>query len=115
MSRTFLFFYLFTIPFALLADKSNPVAHFVVVFFLTFGFVGMEQVSIELDDPFGNDANDFDNSRMCATAMEDTYTNILDMDGEEWTDKLRKRLDSGIRDDDLPLEADMWLHYAVEV
>jgi hypothetical protein len=34
MSRTFLFFYLFTTPFALLGDVSNPFAHYVVVFFL---------------------------------------------------------------------------------
>jgi hypothetical protein len=38
MSRTFLFFYLFTTPFALLADVSKPFAHYMVVFFLVSEF-----------------------------------------------------------------------------
>lgn len=32
-----------------------------MVFLMTYGFVGLELVAIELDNPFGNDANDFDN------------------------------------------------------
>jgi len=31
---------------------------------VTYGFVGLETVSIELDDPFGDDENDFDNLGM---------------------------------------------------
>lgn len=27
--------------------------HLVVIFFLTFGYIGLEIVSVELDDPFG--------------------------------------------------------------
>ena len=27
--------------------------------FITYGFLGLEYVSMELDDPFGSDPNDF--------------------------------------------------------
>lgn len=114
MSRTFLFFYLFTTPFALLQDVSKPIAHNVVIFFLTFGFMGLEYVSIELDDPFGRDSNDFNNGRMAQVCFEDSYMSIVDMDGEEWTDKLRKKMDGG-RGEDVPRQATAWLHGSVEV
>ena len=29
----------------------------IIVFFVTYAFLGLEYVSIELDDPFGNDPN----------------------------------------------------------
>ena len=93
MARTFLFFYVYTVPFALLSDPSNSYAHCVVIFILTYGFMGLEYVSIELDNPFGEDANDFDNLGMAYTAFEDTYLSILHLDGPEWTDRLRKRMD----------------------
>lgn len=59
MARTFMFLFVFTVPFAMLTDKSSHVAHCFMVFLLTYGFVGLEVVAIELDNPFGNDANDF--------------------------------------------------------
>lgn len=63
MTSTFLWFYIFTVPFALLsADDSSlyaAVAHCLVTFALTFGFVGMDLISAQLDDPFGMDENDF--------------------------------------------------------
>ena len=91
MARTFLFLYVFTIPFALLSDKSLAFAHLIQVFILTYGFAGyvkilcvcvtcnvlffshylcfsiktnhshsLELVAIELDNPFGDDENDFE-------------------------------------------------------
>jgi hypothetical protein len=32
MARTFLFFYIYTLPFALLSDTSKPLAHLCVIF-----------------------------------------------------------------------------------
>jgi predicted membrane chloride channel (bestrophin family) len=61
MARTFLFLYIFTVPFVLLKDESSWFAHCFAVFLVTYGFMGMEVVAIELDNPFGDDANDFDN------------------------------------------------------
>jgi ion channel-forming bestrophin family protein len=60
MSRTFIFFYIFTLPSALLTASSTPGADLVVLFIVTYGFIGLELISVELDDPFGDDAIDFD-------------------------------------------------------
>lgn len=35
-----------------------------LIFFVTYVLLGLEYMSIELDDPFGNDVNDFDNIGM---------------------------------------------------
>lgn len=56
MARTFVFLYLFTVPFVLLKDDSSNVAHCLTVFLMTYGFMGLEVVAIELDDPFGKSA-----------------------------------------------------------
>jgi predicted membrane chloride channel (bestrophin family) len=61
MARTFMFLYVFTVPFVLLRDDSSRVAHCFAVFLITYGFMGLEVVSIEMDNPFGDDENDFDN------------------------------------------------------
>jgi predicted membrane chloride channel (bestrophin family) len=92
MSRTFVFLYLFTIPFVLMQDQSSLFAHCTTAAIMTYGFLGLEMTAIELDDPFGNDDNDFDNEAMANTAYEDTYLTLLDMDGEVWVDKLRARM-----------------------
>jgi predicted membrane chloride channel (bestrophin family) len=59
MTRTFLFLYIFTVPFVFLSDDSSTFAHCFTIFLLTYGFMGLEVVSIELDNPFGDDPNDF--------------------------------------------------------
>lgn len=89
MARTFLFLYVYTVPFALLSDASYPIAHYIIVFFLTFGFMGIEYVSMELDDPFGEDVNDFKNRRIMYVAFEDVYTTLRDVDGDATADRLR--------------------------
>lgn len=96
----------------------------------------VEYVSIELDDPFGSDANDFDCLRMthvsyalasyCAfnsvlsfyltryysplswqAFFEDTYTTLLDVDGPEAADRLRLKMHVK-SDEPLPQEQ-LWL------
>lgn len=104
MSRTFLFVYVFTIPFALLGDESTLFAHCFVVFLLTYGFVGLELVAIELDNPFGDDDNDFDNAALAKVAYEDTYLMVLDVDGPEWADKLRYKMHDEPSENPLPNE-----------
>jgi len=96
MARTFLFFYVFTVPFALLSDTSGVYAHCVTIFILTYGFMGLEYVSIELDNPFGIDDNDFDNLGMAYTTFEDTYLTILNIDGPKWRDELRLKMNENI-------------------
>ena len=49
MSRTLMFTYVFTVPFVMLSDKSSDFAHCFIVFLLTYGFMGLEMIAIELD------------------------------------------------------------------
>lgn len=70
--------------------------------------MGLEYVSIELDDPFGNDDNDFNNLQFAGQTFEDTYLTILAVDGPVWTDKLRLKLHDP-ENDELPSEAQEWL------
>jgi predicted membrane chloride channel (bestrophin family) len=92
MARTFLFAYVFTIPFAFLSDDSPLWAHCFEVFLLTYGFVGLELVSIELDNPFGDDENDFDNLALAKSCMEDVYLIVYDTDGYESARALRQKM-----------------------
>ena len=62
---------MYTVPFALLSDPSNGFVHCIEIFILTYGFMGLETVSIELDDPFGDDDNDFDNLGMAYVSCID--------------------------------------------
>lgn len=97
MARTYLFFYVYTVPFALLSDNSNPIAHCVIIFILTYGFMGLEYVSIELSNPFGDDDNDFDCLGTAYGVFEDIYMCILQCDGPEWTERLRKKMDPRVK------------------
>ena len=49
---------------------------------LTTAFVGLEFVAIELDDPFGDDANDFDVLGLATVTFKDIYIYIYDLHGE---------------------------------
>jgi predicted membrane chloride channel (bestrophin family) len=69
MARTFMFIYIYTLPFAILNLADNVWVHGTIVFLVTYGFVGLETVSIELDDPFGEDDNDFDNLGMMYVSL----------------------------------------------
>eukprot|EP00804_Cyclotella_cryptica_P005919 CCRYP_000184-RB/>CCRYP_000184-RB protein AED:0.07 eAED:0.07 QI:348/1/1/1/1/1/5/513/338 len=59
MSRTVTFIWVYFLPFALVMDESSVLAHCVIVFVVTFAFIGLEAVAIEVDDPFGHDGKSF--------------------------------------------------------
>ena len=62
MARTMLFLWVLTLPLATQADATgSPFVHCFTVFFLTYAFLGLEALSIDLENPFGTDANDVDN------------------------------------------------------
>lgn len=49
-------FRVFSLPFALtFTELYDPIQIMLEIFFITFGFVGIEQVSMALDDPFGKE------------------------------------------------------------
>ena len=86
-SRTILFFWIFSLPATMISIAAQPFSIGLIVFFLTFGFVGLEYVSIELDDPFGSDPNDFDCLGMGQRVFEDIYLTLLGIDGKDWADE----------------------------
>jgi len=89
-TRTILLAWLFSLPLALVHDAGDPFEEMIMIFFVTYGFLGLEYVSIELDDPFGNDDNDFDNLGMAQRVYEDIYMTLFDNDGKEAAESLRK-------------------------
>jgi len=90
MARTFLFFWVFTFPCALVHDMGNSiVAAVITIFFLTYGYVGLEFVSMEMDDPFGDDPNDLKLIEMKVTTLEDIYLLIFDANGVVDATRLR--------------------------
>mmetsp|Transcript_4561 Transcript_4561/g.12758 ORF Transcript_4561/g.12758 Transcript_4561/m.12758 type:complete len:294 (+) Transcript_4561:276-1157(+) len=58
MGRTFLFLWTFTIPFALVGIVDELYSVILFVFFLTYGFIGLEFVSMKMLHPFGDSKND---------------------------------------------------------
>jgi len=78
MGRTFLAFWVFTLPFALCSAQYELIGLLWCIFFVTYGFVGLEYVSTELDDPFGDDATDFDDLGMAEVSIH-IYYFCLDM------------------------------------
>jgi hypothetical protein len=62
---------------------------------LTFGFSprrGLEHVSVELDDPYGDDPNDFPGQKWSEMVFEDIYISIYKTDGIESASLLRERV-----------------------
>lgn len=92
MTRWFLFAWIFTLPMTLTEAMTYISETMVVVFFITYGFLGIEYVSIELDDPYGNDPSDFDYGGMAEITIEDIYFSIVKADGRETGLALRRRI-----------------------
>jgi len=67
--RTALILYCGTIPFALLREFGwGAVA---VTTFVSFVLLGIEEIGVEIEDPFGFDANDLPLEAFCATVERD--------------------------------------------
>jgi len=64
MGRTFLFLWTFTIPLVLRGVVEELYSALAFVFFLTYGFVGLELVCMKLMNPFGDGTNDLNVSGM---------------------------------------------------
>ena len=63
-----------------------------IIFFITYGFIGLEYISMELDDPFGDDPNDFDVTGLCEVVFDDIFIAVHDVDGKAAADVLRKNV-----------------------
>jgi predicted membrane chloride channel (bestrophin family) len=64
MGRTFLFLFTFSIPLVLRGVVDEIYSAMAFVFFLTYGFVGLEIVAMKLMNPFGDGVNDLNISGM---------------------------------------------------
>ena len=64
MGRTFLFLWTFTIPFVLRGVVEERFSAMIFVFFLTYGFIGLEVVALKLLSAFGDGVNDLNVSGM---------------------------------------------------
>ncbi|KAL7540225.1 hypothetical protein ACHAWF_012542 [Thalassiosira exigua] len=99
MARTMMFMWVFTLPIAIESDSSTVLIHCVVVFLLTFAFMGLETVSLELDDPFGHDENDLDNLGLAEYCVfENIYAVVRKVDGEEWATRVRENMKADGKD-----------------
>lgn len=91
MTRLFLFFWVYTLPLVLLKEYRFWSSA-VILTFVTFGFIGIEYVSMALDDPFGDDTNDVDEHGMALLVYEDIYMALYRTDGYEAASKLREKV-----------------------
>jgi hypothetical protein len=92
ITRIFLFSWVYSLP-LLLVEELHSIWHtLMMVFLITFGFVGTEYVSMALDDPFGDKANDIDEHGMALLVYEDVYLAIYRTDGNASATALRERV-----------------------
>jgi predicted membrane chloride channel (bestrophin family) len=94
MTRTFLFIWIFTLPWVLVNDLDKFPSLIFIVFFITYAFIGLEFVAIELDDPFGDDDIDFDVEDLAFITVQDIYIFIYDTDGKKDSKSLYDFIDA---------------------
>ncbi|MGK3751984.1 MAG: putative membrane chloride channel (bestrophin family) [Bacillariaceae sp.] len=97
MAHTIGLLYVYTLPFVFLKHTNgNLFEDCFNIFMLTYGFVGLILVSEELDDPFGDDANDLDVTAYAGFAADDVVIMIHDADGVQWADALRYKMNENV-------------------
>ncbi|MBK8254803.1 MAG: hypothetical protein IPK82_19350 [Polyangiaceae bacterium] len=75
--RRALVLYCFSLPFALI--ETFGWATLGLVFVLAYTFFGIEEIGVEIEDPFGEDDNDLPLERICATIEK----NLIALVGEK--------------------------------
>ena len=66
-----IFLYVFTIPFGFVREFGYWSAPIVALLFYVFGSI--ELIAEEIEDPFGDDANDLPLESMCQTISKSVY------------------------------------------
>jgi len=91
MTRTLIIIWVYSIPFFLAPSvEIAPLIFFIII--LTYSFVGMELVSDEMHDPFGDDPNDLEVVDLAKHAIEDIQLTLLDVDGQSSLERLKQPL-----------------------
>jgi len=93
MARTFLFLYIYTLPFAVISRFEKLHEAIFVVCIISYGFLGIEHVAIELHDPFGTDANDLPVETQSSCVYDDVCYVLLETDGMPAACKLWAHMD----------------------
>ncbi len=75
--RRALFVYCFTLPFALVGQYGWWTV--VVTLLVAYTFFGIEEIGVEIEDPFGRDENDLPLERFCRT-IEDNLLALVEDD-----------------------------------
>mmetsp|Transcript_12554 Transcript_12554/g.14723 ORF Transcript_12554/g.14723 Transcript_12554/m.14723 type:complete len:407 (+) Transcript_12554:61-1281(+) len=92
MARTILVIWLMFLPFGLVHNEYPLWGICMLIFLLTFGFLGLEYVSVGMDDPFGTDATDFDVFFLAEITFEHIYVMIFNVDGQDAVDGLMRKV-----------------------
>ncbi len=69
--RRAMIIYCLTLPFALLGPSQIWVTP-LETFFLCYVFFGIEEIGVEIEDPFGDDENDLPLEDICASILKNT-------------------------------------------
>jgi hypothetical protein len=94
MTRTLLLFWIFSLPLVLIRDDTSLWSAVVTMCLITFGYMGLEYVSLEFDDPFGNDPNDFPSQAWAEQVYEDACITVYRTDGHQAAMDLKTRIDA---------------------
>merc|ERR1711862_929673 len=86
------------------ADGAGVFARGFIVFFLTFAYLGLELMSIQLQDLFGSDDNDVNCLNICRGVMEDIYNIIDEVDGGYWATEVWERMKGKDEESEPPTE-----------
>ena len=70
--RRALVIYCFTLPFALVGSFEWPWAIVLDTLFIAYIFFGIEEIGVEIEDPFGEDENDLPLETICASIEKNT-------------------------------------------
>jgi len=89
MNKCFLIIWIFTLPLVLHSDGMGTFSTLLAVFFMTYAFLGLELVSVQMDDPYGDDPTDIDVLGKAKDIFGDMYDCIHDIDGPEVSKRLR--------------------------
>lgn len=93
MTRTMVFLYVATLPWVMYDGVDSDLGFYSAMlycFFVTYAFVGLEFVSIEMDDPFGDDDNDLNVLSVVEKVFKDIIMCIEDVDGDSNADLLKQ-------------------------
>jgi len=72
MGRTLTYIFIFTLPMSLLdSRKDELIEALLLIFIVTYGYLGMIHANMELSDPLGNDDNDLETERYLGIIKHD--------------------------------------------